>query len=815
MDLGGYPVLTLMVRAFASSLVGSFRTRRIRRGAAVLAACLLLGSVRALAQQAAPTRAAQSPATVQAIPASEVVERAEYLKRALRRVESQLAGSPTVSEFDQQLNRRGRELHRSALETDELLSATPSLLDLREQERYWTYEVGSSLRFQEQLTGRTAALGREVRSLERLQATWEATHASVKTESELEALAERIASALAAIQATKAHAQSQVDQLVELQTRVAEQQSLASEMVDDIEAALARSRRQLFERSSPSFWEAAWRQKSERRREGRRAWAQRLALSKEFLRRNSLAMAGLLLLFLALLMTAFTWRRKAPGWIEQQRISEASARILRRPISLALLLTLTPAMPALVRSPVLVNFVVFLVLMIATIRLVPLLIGSSFQPFLYTLLAFYLLVMLRLVTTTPFVERTAYALSSLVVLVVFGWLTRRALVKGLTFQGQGGRRLLLALRGGLILLGLCCLLNLIGYFALARTMQDVLEYTTCLGIVLYFAFRVVTIFVSILLEADRARSIATIRLREKEILRWATPFLAVVACIFWLDITLDTLTLRVQALKMVDQALSGSIELGKVPPFSLGDVLTFILVLVAGFALARLVRFFLLQDVFSRLEMERGLPEVISTTIYYLLVMGVFALALSAAGVGFSRFNVLTGAFGLGIGFGLQTVISNFVSGLIVKYERRINVGDTVELSGGLSGVVRKVGIRASIIATSDGAEAIVPNSLLVTNQVINWTLSSPKRRAVLLVGVAYETDPERVIGLLVEVASSHPEVLHDPAPAVLVLGFGDKVLNFELSFWTPSVNLFGRLRSEVTLAVCAALAKAGIEIKK
>ena len=257
MDLGGYPVLTLMVRAFASSLVGSFRTRRIRRGAAVLAACLLLGSVRALAQQAAPTRAAQSPATVQAIPASEVVERAEYLKRALRRVESQLAGSPTVSEFDQQLNRRGRELHRSALETDELLSATPSLLDLREQERYWTYEVGSSLRFQEQLTGRTAALGREVRSLERLQATWEATHASVKTESELEALAERIASALAAIQATKAHAQSQVDQLVELQTRVAEQQSLASEMVDDIEAALARSRRQLFERSSPSFWEAA------------------------------------------------------------------------------------------------------------------------------------------------------------------------------------------------------------------------------------------------------------------------------------------------------------------------------------------------------------------------------------------------------------------------------------------------------------------------------------------------------------------------------------------------------------------------------
>lgn len=111
-------------------------------------------------------------------------------------------------------------------------------------------------------------------------------------------------------------------------------------------------------------------------------------------------------------------------------------------------------------------------------------------------------------------------------------------------------------------------------------------------------------------------------------------------------------------------------------------MLTFILVLVAGLAVSRVIRFFLLEDLLSRFNLERGLPEVISTTLYYLLVVGVCTLALASAGVDFSRFNVLTGAFGLGIGFGLQTVVNNFVSGLILKYERRVNVGDAVELAG-------------------------------------------------------------------------------------------------------------------------------------
>ena len=775
------------------------------------ASVLLISAVQAYPQGQAPPKPVPAPAGSQPIPASQVAERAQDLKRQLHRIESRLATTPTAQDLSQQINRRGEGLHVSALETDEMVSGRLDILELREQERYWSTEARSSAGFQAQLTGRVNALGEQVGALEGLQAVWEATGAQVKTHSELEPLAERINGAIAAIQATKSHAQGQLDELVGLQTRVAEQESLASEMLDEVEGALAKFRRQVFERSNSPLWEPPWHHRSERPHEGRTARAQALAHLREFLKRESLALAALALLLLVLLLIAVTWRRKAPARIEQQEISQAPARVLHRPFSLALVLTLAPALPAAVRSPVLINMLVILLLLIAAMRLVPLLVGPNFQPFVYTLLAFLLLPPLRLVGTTPFVERTMYALSNLIGLTVFGWLIRRARVKGLAFQKRGGRRVLLAIRVGLVLLGVCFLLNFIGYFVFARALQDVLLVATCLVIVLYCAVRVAVIFLSLLLEAGHARSFATIRVREKEILRWATPILALAACIFWLDITLDLLTLRVQALDWATQALNSSITLGKVT-LSLRDALTFVVVLVGGLALSRVVRFFLLEDLLSRIDMQRGLPEVISTTVYYLLVVGVFALALASAGVDFSRFNVLTGAFGLGIGFGLQTVVNNFVSGVILKYERRINVGDAVELAGGVTGKVQKVGVRASLIATYDGAEVIVPNSALVTSQVTNWTLSSRTRRSTLQIGVAYGTPPQRVIELLVAAATSHPDVLGQPAPAAFFQGFGDSALNFQLFFWT-TIDAAGRVKSEVGVAVSEALEQAGIEV--
>jgi len=216
--------------------------------------------------------------------------------------------------------------------------------------------------------------------------------------------------------------------------------------------------------------------------------------------------------------------------------------------------------------------------------------------------------------------------------------------------------------------------------------------------------------------------------------------------------------------------------------------------------------------VLPRLPLQRGVPYAISTITYYILLVIVALAALSATGVELNKFTVLTGALGVGLGFGLQNIVNNFVSGVILLFERPIHVGDTVDI-GGLVGTVRRIGARSSTIVTFQGAEVIVPNNNLLSNQVINWTLSSQWRRVDVRVGVAYGTDPERVIKMLVEVAESHPGVLLERPPVAYFLGFGENALNFELQFWSARWDTWFQLQSDVAVAVVKALREADIRI--
>jgi len=147
----------------------------------------------------------------------------------------------------------------------------------------------------------------------------------------------------------------------------------------------------------------------------------------------------------------------------------------------------------------------------------------------------------------------------------------------------------------------------------------------------------------------------------------------------------------------------------------------------------------------------------------------------------------------------------------VLQFERPFRIGDVLEV-GNISGEVRRIGIRSSLVRTFQGAEVIVPNSALVANQVVNWTLTEPVRRVDLQVPVAYGTDPERVIELLLAVAGNHPEVLRDPQPGAFFQAFGPSSLDFLLMFWARQETHF-RLRSDIAIAVNAALSGAGIEI--
>jgi small-conductance mechanosensitive channel len=173
---------------------------------------------------------------------------------------------------------------------------------------------------------------------------------------------------------------------------------------------------------------------------------------------------------------------------------------------------------------------------------------------------------------------------------------------------------------------------------------------------------------------------------------------------------------------------------------------------------------------------------------------------------------VLTGALGVGVGFGLQNIVNNFVSGLILQFERPIHIGDVLDIDG-TTGKVSRIGIRSSTVKTFQGAEVIIPNANFISNKVINWTLSESLRRVELPVGVAYGSDVKMVAKLLEQPATAHESVLTSPAPAVYFKEFGDSSLNFELQFWVMQESNVVKVKSEVALDVMRLLNEAGVEI--
>jgi small-conductance mechanosensitive channel len=280
---------------------------------------------------------------------------------------------------------------------------------------------------------------------------------------------------------------------------------------------------------------------------------------------------------------------------------------------------------------------------------------------------------------------------------------------------------------------------------------------------------------------------------------------------WWAYLALDHFTIRGALFDAVVTILTAELVVGSIQ-LSLGGVLGFFVTIWVAFTLSRFVRFVLDEDVYPRAQLSRGRPYAVSTIIHYTVLFLGFILAVAATGISMDRVTIMLGAFGVGIGFGLQNIVNNFVSGLILLFERPVHIGDSVQV-GSLWGEVRRIGIRASVVRTFDGAEVIVPNGQLISEQVTNWTLSDRTRRLHLRIGVEHGTDPERVLEILRQVAAQHPDVLENPPPLALFLEHGDSSLDFELRIWTREFDRGLTTRSELTVAVNRALAEAGITV--
>ena len=245
---------------------------------------------------------------------------------------------------------------------------------------------------------------------------------------------------------------------------------------------------------------------------------------------------------------------------------------------------------------------------------------------------------------------------------------------------------------------------------------------------------------------------------------------------------------------------------------SLLDVLALGIGLVLAVVLARFVRFVLDEDVLTRLPLAAGERAAASRLIYYLLLTVGMLMALAAAGFELSQLTLVISALGVGIGFGLQNIVNNFVSGIVLAFERPFQTGDLIAVDRG-TGRVRHIGLRATTVRTPEGADVIVPNSTFISGQVTNWTLADRMRRIQLPVGVAYGSDLRQVQALLLEVCARTPGVAVEPAPAVVMKGFGESALDFEVLAWTPDADALLATTSVLAMGIYDALNAAGIGI--
>ena len=261
---------------------------------------------------------------------------------------------------------------------------------------------------------------------------------------------------------------------------------------------------------------------------------------------------------------------------------------------------------------------------------------------------------------------------------------------------------------------------------------------------------------------------------------------------------------------MTDGFRVGAVDI--VPSRILWAVLILLLMLTA----VRWIRGQLESRWLLRTRMERGAREAVATSFGYAGIAAVIMLSLSMAGIDFSNLALIAGALSVGIGFGLQNVVNNFISGLIMLFERPVKTGDWIVV-GTTEGYVRRISIRTTTIETFDRSEVIVPNSELISNQVTNWMHNNNYGRFKVPVGVAYGSDTEKVRELMLQAAREHPKVVTGfpswPDPSVLFLGFGDSALNFELRGIIYNVD--GRLGviSDLNFAIDKAFREHGIEI--
>ncbi len=449
-----------------------------------------------------------------------------------------------------------------------------------------------------------------------------------------------------------------------------------------------------------------------------------------------------------------------------------------------------------------------LFILLGTFFLLPKLTNNRFRVFLSLLILAYLIhTMKAFFVLNEYTERWILITNAVILIIAFLWGIK--VIKKSPGQFKPIYRLFKIVTPiYLLFLVISIIINVIGMTTLSDHLLTGVLYSTVLGIVINLTVKVIASLTIILFKLNKTSNIEALTNMVNATHKRTQPILEWIGFFVWSMFTIKMFDLFLFLSSQINNLMNTKWEIGETI-ISLGGILSFIGIFTITILIAKLIAT-ILQDDWMINVLPRGLASATSLLLRIIIVTLGLYIAASAAGIDLSKLGFILGALGVGIGFGLQTIVLNFISGLILAFERPINLGDTIEVDNEF-GVVTNIGVRSSTIKSYSGYESIIPNGDLISKKVNNYTLANRDRRTKLILKTAPSAEPLQVIDLFNKVASKHPLIFKDPTPATYFNGYDiDGSLDFNLLYWTTfSDNL--KTNSDISLEIFKALKEADI----
>ena len=679
--------------------------------------------------------------------------------------------------------------------------------------RHWEFDAARFAQWELKSRRQLTPYADSALQLAQHRTAWSATRAAGMLDGIPPVMSDRIEEILAQIDTTEATLGAAIERQFVLSRRASELKSRIQAGRAEVDAAIADIDRGLLAIDTKPLWRGL----APGAQDSLAAMQAGMRIEQQFAHDYNTHKAGnqqtlrlLQILLLPLILWLFLRGRREH---EQPEEKDLATRVLQRPVSVWLTLSMLAVLILEPDAPLLVHEVALLLALIPVIRLLPAGTLRALGYWPYLAIGLYAIDRLSVAVAADggWYRLLLLVLDTLAIGLTI-WMVRHRQPAPASVSGQrlrhGVRTIAWAVLG---ILSAAVLANIAGNLSLAETLTSGVIDSGYMAVLLYAGVNACLGIVSALLGQPELARRRFVQRHETMLRVICTRILVAGALLGWLFYSADRFRL-LRPLRQAGAAIMDlGIDVGEVS-IHLGDVVVFTLASWLAVVVARGVRHVLRDELPGRSMLPRGVGNSLASLSYYAVLILGLLVALSAAGFKVSQLALVFGALGVGIGFGLQNVVNNFVSGLVLMFERPIQPGDMIDAVGS-SGRVQEIRLRSTTIRTFDGADVVVPNGLLLSGNLTNWTMHDQHRRIEITVRVDFTADPARVAQLLGHAASTTPGIADQPAPAVLMTEIGENALIFSVRVWTHDINNALDVRNDLIAGSLTALRDAGIAI--